>query len=702
MRPLVPLLVAAASSGMLAVACGPEGPEPVVAHAQPSPSSSSVALPAGPPARPVTLQSTGLSPEWLDRSVDACQDFYQLACGGLLKNVEIPADKSAWGPSQQLQLRTEELLRTMLEKAAHQPGDEPIQKKLGAWYGACMDEPAIEKAGVTPLKPLFAVVARVKDAATLDAAVIELHKRGIFPLFDIGSQQDFKDATLVIAGLDQDGLGLPDRDYYLDDDAKTKDVREAYRTHVQRMFALAGERAAASKQAAEDVLRIETALAGLAQDKVSRRDPYKIYHKIDRQGLDEAAKGFPWSDYFKGLGFPEIKDVSVNSVPYFAGIEALLRGEKPATWRSYLRWNVLASQAGRLGKAFVDERFSLRQKLTGQKEIEPRWKRCVQSTDRALGELLAQEYVKARFDAASKRGAEDLIKTIRSAMGAELGSLPWMDPATRAAAQEKLARMNDKIGYPVRWKSYDFEVRAGAYAANALASDTFELARSLRKVGKPVDRDDWQMTPPTVNAYYDSSLNEMVFPAGILQPPFFDKAFAPAVNYGATGAVMGHELTHGFDDEGSQFDGAGNLRNWWSDATGKLFKEQTRCVVDQYAGYEAVPGVKLNGDLTAGENIADIGGLKLALTAFREARKGAAERFVADGYTEEQVFFLAYGQSWCEKERPEYLELLAKTNPHSPPRYRVDGVVSDLPAFGEAFSCKEGAPMRPAKVCAVW
>ena len=702
MRPLVPLLVAAASSGMLAVACGPEGPEPVVAHAQPSPSSSSVALPAGPPARPVTLQSTGLSPEWLDRSVDACQDFYQLACGGLLKNVEIPADKSAWGPSQQLQLRTEELLRTMLEKAAHQPGDEPIQKKLGAWYGACMDEPAIEKAGVTPLKPLFAVVARVKDAATLDAAVIELHKRGIFPLFDIGSQQDFKDATLVIAGLDQDGLGLPDRDYYLDDDAKTKDVREAYRTHVQRMFALAGERAAASKQAAEDVLRIETALAGLAQDKVSRRDPYKIYHKIDRQGLDEAAKGFPWSDYFKGLGFPEIKDVSVNSVPYFAGIEALLRGEKPATWRSYLRWNVLASQAGRLGKAFVDERFSLRQKLTGQKEIEPRWKRCVQSTDRALGELLAQEYVKARFDAASKRGAEDLIKTIRSAMGAELGSLPWMDPATRAAAQEKLARMNDKIGYPVRWKSYDFEVRPGAYAANALASDTFELARSLRKVGKPVDRDDWQMTPPTVNAYYDSSLNEMVFPAGILQPPFFDKAFAPAVNYGATGAVMGHELTHGFDDEGSQFDGAGNLRNWWSDATGKLFKEQTRCVVDQYAGYEAVPGVKLNGDLTAGENIADIGGLKLALTAFREARKGAAERFVADGYTEEQVFFLAYGQSWCEKERPEYLELLAKTNPHSPPRYRVDGVVSDLPAFGEAFSCKEGAPMRPAKVCAVW
>jgi putative endopeptidase len=287
-------------------------------------------------------------------------------------------------------------------------------------------------------------------------------------------------------------------------------------------------------------------------------------------------------------------------------------------------------------------------------------------------------------------------------MKAELGALPWMDAATRAAAQEKLARMNDKIGYPVRWKSYDFEVRPAAYAENALVSDAFELARNLRKVGKPVDRDDWQMTPPTVNAYYDSSLNEMVFPAGILQPPFFDKAFAAAVDFGATGAVMGHELTHGFDDEGSQFDGAGNLRNWWSEATAKLFKEQTRCVVDQYAGYEAVPGVKLNGELTAGENIADIGGLKLALTAFREAQKGATERLVADGYTEDQVFFLAYGQSWCEKERPEYLELVAKTNPHSPPRYRVNGVVSDLPSFGEAFSCKEGAPMRPAKVCAVW
>ncbi len=702
--PLLPaLLVAslAAGSGLLSAACGPEAPEP---RHPPSPPATSAAAPApaGPPERRVALQATGITPAWLDRSASACQDFYQLTCGGLIKNVEIPADKSAWGPAQELQLHTEELLRRMLDRAVLQPGDDPVQRKLGAWFGACMDEGAVEKAGVAALKPLFAAIDRVKERRSLHEAITELHRHAVFPIFNVSSQQDFKDATLVIAAVDQDGLGLPDRDYYLDDDAKTKDVRAYYRGHVERMFALAGDKAPAAKKAADDVLRIETALAKLAQDKVIRRDPYKIYNKIDRKGLADAAKSFPWDAYFTALGFPGIKDVTVNSVSYLAGVDALLGNEKPAARRSYLRWTVLAAEGNRLGKAIVDERFALRQKLTGQKELEPRWKRCVESTDHALGELLAQAYVKEKFDATSKRSAEGLLQSIRGAMKAELGALPWMDPATRAAAQDKLSRMNDKIGYPAQWKSYDFDVRPAAFAENSIASDTFELARTLRKVGKPLDRNEWQMTPPTVNAYYDPSLNEMVFPAGILQPPFFDTAFSAAVNYGATGAVMGHELTHGFDDEGSQFDGAGNLRNWWSEQTGKLFKEQTGCVVQQYAGYEAVPGLKLNGELTAGENIADIGGLKLALTAFREARKAEAERLVADGYSEEQVLFLAYGQSWCQKERPEYLELVAKTNPHSPPRFRVNGVIADVPQFAEAFGCAEGSPMRPAKVCAVW
>ncbi len=678
-------------------ACSADAPPPVAPPPViPAPTSSA------PPPRVVPLNQAGIQASWLDKQADACQDFYQLACGGLIKSVEIPADQSRWGPAQELQLRTEELLHAMLERAAKQPSEDPVQKKLGAWFGACMDEPAIEKAGLAPLKPLLAVVDKVKDRRSLDAAIIELHRHGIFPLFSISSQQDFKDASLVIAGLDQDGLGLPDRDYYLDDDAKTKETRAFYRGHVERLLVLGGEKAPAAKRAADEVMRIETALAKLAQDKVSRRDPYKIYHKVDRKGLEDAAKGFPWGEYFQRLGFPDIRDVSVNSVPYFQGVDALLAKEKPAAWRSYLRMRVLASQASHLGKAFVDERFSLRQKLNGQKEIEPRWKRCVQSADGALGELLAQEYVREKFDAASKQAAEDLIKSVRHAMKAELGSLAWMDAATRTAAEDKLAKMNDKVGYPVKWKPYDFDVKPAAYAENCLASDVYELARSLKKVGRPLDRTEWQMTPPTVNAYYDSSLNEMVFPAGILQPPFFDKGFAAAVNFGSTGAVMGHELTHGFDDEGSQFDGLGNLRNWWSDVTSKQFKEETRCVIDQYGAYEALPGVKLNGELTLGENIADIGGLKLAFSAFKDAQKASTERIASDGYTEEQLFFLAYGQSWCEKDRPEVLDLMVKTNPHAPTRFRVDGVVSDVPAFADAFACKEGTPMRPAKICAVW
>jgi len=665
------------------------------------PASKPVAI-TPPPAKNVPLADTGLNVAWLDGKADACQDFYQVACGGLLDHVEIPADKTAWGPSQELQQKTEEWLRETLEKAAKDPGDDPIQKKLGTWYGACTDEAAIEKTSTKPLQPLLATIAKVKDAPSLYAAVLALHKNAVFPFFDVASQQDYKDATLVIAGLDQDGLGLPDRDYYLEADAKTKEVRDFYRGHVERMFGLAGDATAIATKATDDVMRIETALATLAQDKVTRRDPYKVYNKIDRKGLVAATKSFPWESYFTGLGFGGIQDISVNSVSYFTGMDALMTSEKPEAFRNYLRWKVLESQGSRLGKAFVDERFALRKKLTGQKELEPRWRRCVQSTDRALGELLAQAFVKAKFDEESKKSAEDLLGTIRSAMKMELEGLPWMDATTRTAAHDKLAKMNGKIGYPVKWKTYDFEVKASAYGENALASDAFELARTLGKVGKPLDRTVWQMTPPTVNAYYDPSMNEMVFPAGILQPPFFAKNFSAAVNYGATGATMGHELTHGFDDEGSQFDGAGCLRNWWSDATGKKFKDQTKCVIAQYGNYEAVPGLKLNGELTAGENIADIGGLKLALNAFREARKNATDRFVSEGYSEDQLFFLAYAQSWCEKDRPEYLELIAKTNPHSPPRYRVNGVVADIPAFAEAFSCKAATPMHPTNVCAVW
>ncbi len=685
-------------------ACGGEGaitPPPVPPSTLP-PTPPSTSVTAAPVTSSIPLDAAGINAGWMDAKANACQDFYQLACGTLIDKGEIPADRTSWGPVGELQLKNEEFLRATLEKAQKQPGDDPAMKKIGAWYGACMNETALEKAGAKPLKPLLDIIARVKDTKSLYAAVTALHKRAIFPFFDVGSQQDFKDATLVIAALDQAGLGLPNRDYYLDDDPHTKEIRAFYQGYVERLFGLVGEKPAAAKKAAEDVLRVETALAKIAQDKVARRDPYKVYNKIDRPGLAKAAKGFPWDEYWKGLGFPEVKDVSVNSVPYFTALDALLEKEKAEALRHYLTRVVVHTEANRLSTAFVTERFALKQKLTGQQELEPRWRRCVGSTDAALGELLAQPYVATKFDAESKREAKALVQGIRGAMKAELGTLSWMDAPTRVAAEDKLARMNDKIGYPDRWKTYGFDVNPADYTSNALASDTFELARILKKVGKPVDRQEWQMTPPTVNAYYDPSLNEMVFPAGILQAPFFDKRFATAVNYGSTGAVMGHELTHGFDDEGSQFDGSGNLRNWWSESTGKLFKEQTKCVVDQYTSYEALPGIHLNGELTAGENIADIGGIKLAYMAYRNARKDAKEQVSSGGYTEDQLFFLAYGQSWCEKIRPQGLEMMAKTNPHSPPRFRVNGVVADVPQFAEAFSCKPGTPMRPAKACAVW
>lgn len=694
---LVPLLALALAGcgGEAALTPPPAPPSP------PTPEATAAITTAAPAAATVPLSTAGINAVWMDPKANACQDFYQLTCGALLDKGEIPADRVSWGPIVELQVKNQEFLRATLEKAQKSPGDDPAMKKIGAWYGACMDEGAVEKAGAAPLRPLLDIVNKVKDAKSLYAAVIALHKRAVFPFFDVGSQQDFKDATQVIAALDQGGLGLPNRDYYLDEDAHTKEIRAFYQVYVEHLFALVGAKPDYAKKAAEDVLRIETDLAKIAQDKVERRDPYKVYNRVDRAGLSKAAGGFPWSDYWKGLGFSEIKDITINSVPYFTRLDELLKKEKADALRSYLTRVVIHSQANRLSSAFVKERFTLKQKLFGQKELEPRWRRCVASTDESVGELLAQQYVAAKFDADSKREAKALIQGVRGAMRTELGGLPWMDASTRSAAEDKLTRMNDKIGYPDRWKSYDFEVGAD-FMANALVSDTFELGRLLKKVGKPVDRTEWQMTAPTINAYYDPSLNEMVFPAGILQAPFFDKRFAAAVNYGATGAVMGHELTHGFDDEGSQFDGTGNLRNWWSEATGKLFKEQTRCVVDQYSSYEAVPGVHLNGELTAGENIADIGGIALAYSAYRNLRKDAKDRINAEGYTEDQLFFLAFGQTWCQKIRPEALEMMAKTNPHSPARFRVNGVLANIPQFAEAFSCKQGTPMRPTKTCAVW
>jgi predicted metalloendopeptidase len=649
-----------------------------------------------------TLAQSGIVPSWLDRSADPCTDFYQFTCGGFLKTAEIPPDRSSWGSIAIVQKDSEDFLRNVLEDAAKKPGGDPVLDKIGSFYAACMDETAIDKAGTGPIDPWLAAIASDKDIPHL---VVALQADGLTPFFSIGPQQDAADATQMIAGIDQAGLGLPDRKYYLDSTGSLAKTRDVYRAHVERMFALLGYKAAAAKTAAANAFAVELALAKLQQDEVTRRDPHAVYHRIERAGLDKQAAGFPWGAYLSALGIPNVTAISVNDPAYYKAIAKLLHDEKPDVVRDYLRWTLLRERATHLGKAWVEEAFTMQKELRGLKELPPRWRRCVEGVDRELGELLAQSYVKARFSTDAKARANDLTKQVLAAMRVEIDNLPWMDTPTRTAAKAKLDKMAYLVGFPDKWRSYDFDVKRGDYAGNVHAAQHWELARQLAKIGKPVDRNEWDMTPPTVNAYYDSSLNEIVLPAGQLQAPFFGEKFHPAVNFGSTGGgTIGHEMTHGFDDQGSEFDADGNLRVWWTADTKSKFEDATRCVVDQYAAYEAVPNVKLDGKLTAGENIADNGGVKLAYLAY-QAWKAAQKTPVqtkVDDFTDDQLYFMAYGQSWCEKTTPQLLETMAHSNPHSPPKWRVNGVIVNQPGFGAAFKCKAGAAMNPGKTCSVW
>jgi predicted metalloendopeptidase len=653
----------------------------------------------------MTLAESGIVPEWMDRSADPCTDFFQYACGGFLKTAQIPPDRSSWGAIQIVTKGNEELLRKTLEEAQQKPVDDTA-KKLGSYYGACMDEAAIEKAGLAPIKPLLDVIATVKDGPSAARAVIALHKETVFPFFSLGPTQDFADATKVIAALDQGGLGLPDRKYYFDSTGTMPRTRKVYVAHVQKMFELVGEKSAAA--AAADVMRIETALAKVQQTDIVRRDPHAVYHRVDRAGLEKkVAPTFPWGDYLAGVGIPSVTAITVNDPAYYTAVAKLLTTESPAALRNYLVASVLRDAAPVLGKAFVDEAFVMQKELSGVKELPPRWRRCVRRVDADLGELLAQSYVKMRFAGESKARAIELTKSVFEAMRTELDALTWMDDTTRAAAKTKLDKMAYLVGYPEKWRAYDFAIGAG-YATNVGSAARWELARQLGKIGKPVDRYDWQMSPPTVNAYYDPTLNEIALPAGQLQPPFFGANFHPAVNFGSTGGgTIGHEVTHGFDDEGSQFDGDGNLRDWWSKSTKDKFAEATKCVVDQYSKYEAVPNVKLDGKLTAGENIADNGGVKIAYLAYQrwkseQAAKNTPVQTKIDDLTDDQIYFLAYGQSWCDKATPESLETMAHSNPHSPPMWRVNGVIVNQPGFGPAYRCAAGKPMNPGNQCSVW
>ncbi|WP_272423676.1 M13 family metallopeptidase [Polyangium jinanense] len=673
----------------------------VATPASPRPSPTPVTAPA-PPEKHVTLGDVGLDPTALDRTADPCQDFYQYACGGWLAKNEIPADRTRVGRNIEIVERNQNALRSILESASSQSTGDPALQAVGTFYGTCVDEAALEAAGTKGIDPLVKKVRAVRDLPSLVAAVAELHRHGIFSIFVIGSEQDAKDATRVIARLDQGGLGLPDRDDYLNDDARSKEIRTHYLDHVGRMMQLAGKKPADAKKAADDVMAIETALARASKTRVERRDPSGMYNKVDRAGLARLAPTWGWSAYFKGLGFEGLHDFNVTAPGFLQGLEHLLASTKPAAWQAYLEWHVLNATADALPKRFDDESFTMWRFLSGQQKQRDRWRRCVTATDAALGESLGRFFVARHFAGESRDVVRQMIAAISEAFDERFGELDWMDEKTKEHAREKRQQMAYLIGYPNTWRVYDFSLDKKVHAANVLAGKAFEVKRQLTKVGKPVDREDWQMSPPTVNAYYDPQLNQMAFPAGILQPPFFSARSGLAVNMGATGETIGHELIHGFDDEGSRYDGKGNLASWWEPETRRRFEARAQCVVDQYSAYEPLPGVKINGKLTLGENIADIGGLKLAFRAYRALRKSAEERIRADGFDEDQQFFLSFGQSQCTKWREERARTLLQTDPHSLAKFRVNGSVTNMPEFARAFSCAEGKALNPKQRCDVW
>jgi predicted metalloendopeptidase len=653
--------------------------------------------------------ASGIDPSIVKPAVDPCNDFYEFACGGWLERTAIPDDQSRWVRSFNLMREENKLkLRTILDQAAAgQVSAEDRHGQLVAdLYGACMDEPAIEKAGAAPLRAEWKRLGSVKDAGSLSAAVGRLHAAGTAVLFSIGSAQDSKDSTQVIGAISQGGLSLPDRDYYTKSDEKSAAIRTAFLAHVEAQLAAAGLPAPQAKADARAVLALETAMAGSHWTRVESRDPQRTYNRLDLAGLKKAAPRFDWKGYLAALGAPGVTAFTASTPKALEQLNALIARTPSATWQAYLRWHLLADAAGAraLPKKLSDPAFWFQAShFTGEKAMPERWKHCVGMVDGLLGEALGQAFVRRHFGGEAKARALVLVGGVQQAMGRRIAGLAWMDDATRARAQEKLAAVDNKIGYPSAWRSYDgLAVKRGDFLASATAASTFEMKRQLAQIGKPLDRTEWGMSAPTVNAYYNPSMNEMVFPAGILQPPFYTQGANDAVNYGAIGLVVGHELTHGFDDEGRQYDARGNLTDWWSKPVSEEFDRRAACVERQYSAYPVIDEVKLDGKLTLGENLADLGGLKLAYSAYRASRAGKPEEAPVGGFSADQQFFLAHAQAWCAQIRPENARLRAATDPHSSARWRVNGPLSNLGEFAAAFTCGAGAPMVRAERCDVW
>jgi endothelin-converting enzyme/putative endopeptidase len=644
------------------------------------------------------------SEDMLDKNIDPCNDFYAYACGKWMAQNPVPSDRSSWGRFNELAQRGEFVVRDILEKASGvRPERSASEQKIGDYYATCMDEAAIEKAGTKPLEADLQSIASIRSKDDLAKELVRLHREGTDAVFGFDSGADFKNASQVIAEVDQGGLGMPDRDYYLKDDAKSAELRKKYVEHVAKMFTLLGDDKSKADAEARVVMEIETGLAKGALDQTSRRDPQKVYHKLSNKELAALSPGFNWNVYIEGVGAPRFDSLNVSEPEFVKNMQEVISAHSLEDWKIYLRWHTVHSNASLLPTAFVNENFDYFSKtLQGTKELRPRWKRCVGFTNNDLGELVGQIYVQQTFGAEGKERTLAMVEALEKALGEDIKSVSWMGADTKTQALGKLQAITNRIGYPDKWRDYStLQIVRGDALGNSQRANQHDFQRRLDKIGKPLDKRDWPYPPMTVNATYDPTQNNITFPAGILQPPFYDNQADDAMNFGGIGAVIGHELTHGFDDQGSQFDADGNLRDWWTANDKKQFEERTGCIKDQYANFVAVDDLKLNGKLTLGENTADNGGMRIAYMALLNTLAGK-EPAPIDGLTAEQRFFLGWANVWCSNRTDAFARMLVTIDPHSPPKDRVNGTVSNMPEFRQAYRCAATAPMVNQNACRVW
>jgi putative endopeptidase len=656
-----------------------------------------------PSAKPVTSSFDVAN---IDQSVDPCVDFYQYACGNWIKNNPLPPDHSYWGSFPQIGAYNESILGEILEKASKDdPKRSPLMKKIGDFYATCMDQQAADRKGYDPIKPDLALISSIKDKGEMFEVMARLEGHGAGSPFAFSSGSDLHGSDESIAFLDQGGLSLPDRSFYVNDNPASERIRQQFVEHMKRMFLMVGQAPDQAAQNAQYVMTVETEMAKASMDRMSRRDPKSRDHKMTVSEIEAIAPNFYLDRYFKAIRAPKFNEVNVSNPAFFKTLNPILESTSLDAWKAYMMWHLLSSVGDLLSEDFVQELFKFTQVFTGRKELPVRWKRCVDATDTALGEGLGQLYVEETFGADGKGRMMEMVAALEAALRQDITDSPWMSDATKKAALIKLAAIHHKVGFPDQWRDYSaLEVVRGDAVGNFFRSTQFEVDRIVQKIGQKVNKKEWIMTTPTVNAYYNGNYNEIVFPAGVLQPPFFDRVMDDPVNFGAIGMLIGHELTHGFDDQGRQFDEQGNLHDWWTPQDSQEFDKRAKCFVDEYSGFSVADDLKVNGKLTLGENIADNGGARISLMALHRLMAATQQdpNKKTDGYTPDQRFFLGFARAWCTNTTPQFARTWVTVNVHSPGQWRTNGVVQNMPEFQSAFGCKPKQPMVRENACRIW